>query len=143
MSGNWNTKPRRGEKSVATQRSDHEHAIRKEYHAAGELDGLVRAWCIAADSEKRLRGYAGSISDGAGAVAVSLAMAVLEHAPKAGRVELVRHGIADDALAHVERCLESKRRLERDASKAARELAGGLGDLGLGTVAPKGSTDGA
>lgn len=143
MSGNWNSKPRRGEKSVATQRSDHEHAIRKEYKAAGELDGLVVAWGIATDAARSFaKSGNDALADGARSVALSIAVVVLDRSPKAGRSELVRFGIADDVLAHAERCRDSARAQQRSADRAARELGRELGELGIGTVNPKAHDDG-
>lgn len=118
MSGNWNSRPRRGEKSVATQRTDQEHAIRKEYRSAGELDGLVAAWVVANDAARAFaKSGNDALADGARSVATAIAVVVLDRYPKAGLAELVRFGIDDDALVHAERCLRSSRALQRAAGE--------------------------
>jgi hypothetical protein len=86
VSGNWNTKPRKGEKSIETQRSDQENVIRREYRAAGELDGMMRAWNLVADAHGQ-------------DFALVLAIVIVRDWPKSGPVELARFGASEAYMA--------------------------------------------
>lgn len=118
MSGNWNTKPRKGEKSINAVRSDQEHRVRVEYRDAGRIGGLVEAWSIA-ESFNRPETISCEVSV---EVAMRIAMELLRHFPKAGRVALANAGASVELVDAAENRVATERRRLAQALKAAKSI---------------------
>lgn len=141
---NGSSRPRYGERTKATARTDQEHAIRKEYGEAGELRGLVIAWGIAIDQQRAWgrdleRGeldydVAATARDCCAIVADSIARLALARFPKRARIDLADAGASPDEVERWAAELGSERVAARSAKDAARDLVGKLEDCDMGGV---------
>jgi hypothetical protein len=112
---NWERRPRKGERSRETARSDQEHAIRKEYGDAGELRGLIVAWSanrtMADQWRKQMSGSSdfGLMADAADACAEAIAVFALERFPKRAAVDLGYAGASVEYVESVRRTIAEMR----------------------------------